>query len=650
MTASPRISQLVPLLLLPFLLALGGCQPAEPPANIGASQNPAPPPEGTNTGPLAESADRTQVTIDLADIAPQQGDRLARAWDLEQLPELLEVVTSRWPTEMGSEPITLEDTKLTIQGPAGMVEEATRLIEALRLAEAQRASGTPTNEITVFEIESSLPAEEQSQDLILRLYSIEGLLGEETPLFNRRKMTAIISSTCAPTMWDEVGGLGSLRRWRGLLAVSQYEDNQERIAQTLDLLRQAEALEDAWQIRSGPLPDPEPLFLRTIAPEDEPIFAALDKKSSFHFQDASLTELANTLSRAYDIEVVVDEEELEYGGLSGEIALTSELDDITLRSFLRIALKRFDLTILVRGGKLWITVPQDVEPNPETILYPSYDLVDEEIGLKQLSDLFRDTVDPECWDEVGGIGSIDTWAGSLVISQTQTTQQNCEDLWRLLREGRKLMQAWDGIAPPPTSLGLADSPWRDDFALRQNLRQQVDLPEQTLELEELATRLREEFGCQTIFNPWDVENGRLDPQATVQCGGQGTLVDVLQEDLQPLGLVLEVKDEVLWIVPANAYGPLVTRLYPVFDLTALPAEEGQPREFDMIAASEIGMDIEDNIAPDEWYFAGGSGVIEFYGGGLLVIRQTEELHRKVERHLERLRNNAVPPWPDKETH
>ena len=98
-----------------------------------------------------------------------------------------------------------------------------------------------------------------------------------------------------------------------------------------------------------------------------------------------------------------------------------------------------------------------------------------------------------------------------------------------------------------------------------------------------------------------------------------------------------VRDEVLLITTkTEAENMLQTKVYPVFDLVVRPADVSQTgRALDYAALVEL---VQCNIAMGTWDETGGPGAIEqFANAGVLVVRQTTEVHEELARFFWALR-------------
>lgn len=102
---------------------------------------------------------------------------------------------------------------------------------------------------------------------------------------------------------------------------------------------------------------------------------ALDNEVTQNFIDLPLGEAIRTLRESQDIPIIIDTVALEDNGLSVEDPVTIELNNVSLRSFLRLMLRQLDLTYLIKDEVMQITTPERAEENLVTKVYPVGDLV-----------------------------------------------------------------------------------------------------------------------------------------------------------------------------------------------------------------------------------------------------------------------------------
>ncbi len=202
------------------------------------------------------------------------------------------------------------------------------------------------------------------------------------------------------------------------------------------------------------------------------IEAALQQQVSFDFPEEPLKEVIETIKLRTGLPMIIATKKLEEAAINLETPVTVSLHNLTLESFLRNTLGELGLTFLVKDEVIHITTPEDAGSQLITRLYPVLDLVSRrtpvyeanavvtsrtaggKMGVadyESLIDCITTTIDPDCWDDVGGPGSISQFdnAGVLIISQTWEVHQKIGPLLNSLRRVKGL-QGLPTIAPPAT--------------------------------------------------------------------------------------------------------------------------------------------------------------------------------------------------------
>ena len=113
------------------------------------------------------------------------------------------------------------------------------------------------------------------------------------------------------------------------------------------------------------------------SPREERILKALDEPSRLDFEDAPLIDVAAFLADFHGIEFVLDDRALAEYGIDGDTPVTIRVRGISLRSALRLMLRRIDpvLTFTARDEVLQITSREETENRLTTRSYPVGDLV-----------------------------------------------------------------------------------------------------------------------------------------------------------------------------------------------------------------------------------------------------------------------------------
>ena len=93
------------------------------------------------------------------------------------------------------------------------------------------------------------------------------------------------------------------------------------------------------------------------------------------FTDTPLEEVVNLLQEDYGIPIQIDRPALEAIGLDPNEPVTVNLHNISLRSALRLMLKKLQLTYIIQDEVLMITTPEEAESQLVVKVYPVADLV-----------------------------------------------------------------------------------------------------------------------------------------------------------------------------------------------------------------------------------------------------------------------------------
>ena len=175
---------------------------------------------------------------------------------------------------------------------------------------------------------------------------------------------------------------------------------------------------------------------------------ALAGAASFEFVETPLVDVVRYIEQEHQIPTLIDKRALDDVGLGSDTPVTISVENISLRSALRLMLKELDLTYVLRDEVLKITTPEESENEPAIMVYPVADFLTREspgaepaVAEEQLDlliDLIETTVAPDTWDTVGGAGTIvalDPW-GLLVIAQSNEIHDRIGGLLSAARRAR----------------------------------------------------------------------------------------------------------------------------------------------------------------------------------------------------------------------
>jgi hypothetical protein len=162
------------------------------------------------------------------------------------------------------------------------------------------------------------------------------------------------------------------------------------------------------------------------------IQAALDDETSHIFVETPLSEALASISELHNIPIVSDRRALEEIGLTPETRVSLSLNNVSLRSFLRLMLRELDLTYLIKDEVLQITTAQAAEQNLILKMY----VLPENLAAKSDSviKVLTHSVVPDSWEGIGGPSSAMAIDHVLVISTTGDVQDRVKEFLAMLIE------------------------------------------------------------------------------------------------------------------------------------------------------------------------------------------------------------------------
>ena len=108
---------------------------------------------------------------------------------------------------------------------------------------------------------------------------------------------------------------------------------------------------------------------------EQRIQKTLGDETSQQFFETPLEEAIQKISQDHDIPIVVDSRALEDIGLTADTPVSLELENVSLRSFMRLMLRELELTYMIKDEVMQITTIEAAEENRVTKVYPVGDLV-----------------------------------------------------------------------------------------------------------------------------------------------------------------------------------------------------------------------------------------------------------------------------------
>lgn len=311
------------------------------------------------------------------------------------------------------------------------------------------------------------PASPREQDAQKALASAASMAADEQWRDKRaREFAALLPELVAPESW-EPHGKGFVRVLAGALVIRQSKAVHREISRWMAGMSFGFApgmsRPDEPSATLAP-PGPQTDWPQEAEPAPNAREAAIEKalaaKFDFTFVETPLAEVVETIRRETKIEVQLDRRAITDQGLGADSPITRRISGISLQAALRPLLDELDMTYAIRDEVLLLTTKTEAENLLQCKVYPVFDLAVRPadspptggaVDYDSLIETIRSNVDPSSWDQVGGPGSIQSFANAGAIVVRYTTQGHAEiaRLLRALRDAHAATPQTAEAAQPP---------------------------------------------------------------------------------------------------------------------------------------------------------------------------------------------------------
>jgi len=380
---------------------------------------------------------------------------------------------------------------------------------------------------------------------------------------------------------------------------------------------------------------------------DAAIFQALDQADDWKFFDAPLRDVVDSISAKAGVDVILDTRALDEIGVGADVPVTIVLQDVSLRSFLRLALRPLELTFLVRDGAILVTTAESAASRLSVRVYPVADLIDDEFGSGAVSGNFdsmirviTSTIAPNTWRNVGGPAGIRGAVGSLVVSQTEAVHDELREFLGVYRE----VVASYVREPAAVSQRVTFVSATEDASLRNALKRPASIEVIDAPLQDVVEMIAATAKVPVILDHRALEDVGLDVDTPVTATAKNLpLRIVLQRVLSPMDLAWQVRNETLVVTTQEkCEQSLIVGFYPVWDLTnrypAASDDGSTPVDPADIDFGALTVALTETVAPESWQMVGGPATVSaIESPPILVVSQSERRHHEVEATLTSLR-------------
>lgn len=449
--------------------------------------------------------------------------------------------------------------------------------------------------------------------MVWRGFNLSDLVAADPSL--KQSIRKMVVRCVASDSWSDEGGPGEI----------EYDErkNQLRVLNTVQTLGQISAVLAGLR-RPQRLPPPASNARQSIE-------SRLDQRIDLDLNHATLTEVAEEITRRTKLAVTISTDLLETsGGFRSVVSISAH--HRPLRSLLRYLLRQFDGTfVTTRSGLSWLE-----ENEVQSLLEPRvYDVSDlsrgSRGGVKYLLQLIQEIVsDDPGWADEGGAGNLAACEdlGCLVISTTAQVHREIGAILSQLRAVRSM---------PTGSLGTR-MPTNDWERFETALRAPATFDFQDAPLGLVARWIEEQYPIEVEFDleelsdagTLDVDTLRITASATERPLGE--VLNELVSESSGTWVVDEDCGVLLLTDESSADSMLTTRVYAVGDLVEDQADLNSAYE-----TLTVGI-MNAMIRDPGWAEDGGAGSMKSYPPcRCLVIATTLRVHREIENLLAQIR-------------
>lgn len=179
---------------------------------------------------------------------------------------------------------------------------------------------------------------------------------------------------------------------------------------------------------------PEPPSVESMVRDaNRELMAKLGTRISVDFDDISLVDAVDFLSRTAKLPIRIDRTSLEDEGIAPEHAVTLRARDLTLRSVFRHILQPLHLEAVVRDEMVLVTTNVRAGEFLRVVVYDLSELLSEGHNPTELMNLITTIVESDTWETVGGPGSLMITGELLAVRQIDGVHEALADLLHQLR-------------------------------------------------------------------------------------------------------------------------------------------------------------------------------------------------------------------------
>ncbi|MCH7729684.1 MAG: hypothetical protein IH991_24910, partial [Planctomycetes bacterium] len=361
--------------------------------------------------------------------------------------------------------------------------------------------------------------------------------------------------------------------------------------------------------------------------------AALLEIASIDVVETPLDDVLALLGQQHDVTIRIDQaatKAVTFTNIGSE-TITERIAGVTLQSLLNLLVAPIDSDLIVvwQDDDVVVTTWNAWKGTAANFISKVHHLTPlmQAIGHldeDEITESITSLIDPLSWIDVGGLGSIETLPGAILVFQTPDAHERIEHLIKQMAEVAN---------PVRTSVALSIPPYiaRARERIQIALRSPTDLECIEMPLRNLCQWISDQHGI-AVSVDWRALDADGLGDFPVTCNFDGiSLNDALHQILAEVELVYVIHNEALLITTPEEANYSYSRLclYPVRDIIASHPSIDSRSLIDAFT---------ETVAP-EWWKVGRAGDIHYWeSGGAVVVFQTDAIHHELEKSLTSFRD------------
>ncbi len=404
------------------------------------------------------------------------------------------------------------------------------------------------------------------------------------------------------------------------------------------------------------------------------IVKAMQTPVDVDFNETPLADAFRTLGNKYGVPFDIDETAISDEGIRTDTPITLKLSGVTLGSVLKLMLTSLQMTTLRENGVVRVTTTVKAGERLQTRTYDLNGLLRVDDDHNAIVRVLNEVIEPDSWSDTGGPGTMTKIRNGLGIRQTEAVHARIDALLGDLE--RVLSVATGQPQPPPATNPVHDH----DAIIYRKLAGRASLKCEEQPLKDVLAALSRFHGVPIWLDETAISDEGIQTDTPITFNHENLrLEQILNLIFDSMQLTWVVEDEVLKITSSvRASEALITRTFDVRDLitaaelpvpasnsyfedasvsdttsgwSGIPVKRGvshvhwirEPSTADR-QCTALKILLMETVQPDTWADTGGPGSID-HVAGVLIVRQTQSVHREIEQLLPRLRQVSRPAEP-----